>query len=56
MSDRPAPTVPMSEDLLEMVDAQLDYGDARAAWIREAVRDRLVREGAIDPSDAPAEN
>lgn len=26
---------------VEQIDAQLEYGDSRSAWIRRAVRDRL---------------
>lgn len=44
MSSRNTPTVPMDDDLLDAIDSQLDYGDSRAAWIREAVRQRLERE------------
>jgi metal-responsive CopG/Arc/MetJ family transcriptional regulator len=35
----------MSDDLINEIDGRLDYGDSRAAWIREACRQRLEREG-----------
>lgn len=44
MSGRTAPTVPMPDDLLDEITERLDYGDSRAAWIREACRQRLERE------------
>lgn len=43
-------TVPMSEDLDEAIKGQLEYGDSRAEWIREAIRQRLEREG-VDVSE-----
>lgn len=45
-SSRNTPTVPMDDELLEEIDSQLDYGDSRAAWIREACEQRLEREQA----------
>ena len=48
MSQRNDPTVPMSDDLLERIDRELQYGDSRAEWIRQAIRDRLEREGEDD--------
>lgn len=44
MENRKDVTVPMPGDLVEEIDDQLGYGDSRAAWIREAVRQRLERE------------
>lgn len=35
------PTVSMSADMLERIESELEYGDTRAEWIREAVRQRL---------------
>lgn len=34
-------TVPMPEQMVEEINEQLEYGDSRAAWIREAVRAEL---------------
>jgi len=59
MAERRTPTVPFPADLLEEVDSQLEYGDSRAAWIRDACRDKLEREGtdvAEATTDAPAES
>ena len=44
MEDRKDVTVPMPGEMVEQIDAQLGYGDSRAAWVREAVRQRLERE------------
>ncbi|MDL0127107.1 hypothetical protein [Halobacterium salinarum] len=42
----------MSDELLESIDEQLDYGDSRAEWIREACRDRLNRD---EPDATPSQ-
>lgn len=34
-------TVSMPEDMVNEIDGRLEYGDSRAEWIREAVRERL---------------
>lgn len=39
--------VMLDPDTVERIDAQLDYGDSRSAWIRRAVRDRLQIDGAL---------
>jgi len=39
-------TVPMPEQMVEEINEHLEYGDSRAAWIREAVRAELDRGGA----------
>ena len=44
MKDRTDVTVPMPAALVDQVDEQLSYGDSRAEWIREAIRQRLERE------------
>lgn len=58
VSGRNTPTVPMSDDLLETIDERLEYGDSRAAWIREACRMRLEREddgsADCDATEQPA--
>ena len=41
----------MPDELLEQIQDELEYGDSRAAWIREACRQRLAREKGIDPED-----
>lgn len=46
MENRKDVTVPMPGDWVEQIDGQLGYGDSRAAWIREAVRQRLEQEGS----------
>lgn len=45
MEDRNDVTVPMPAELDDQIKSQLDYGDSRAEWIREAIRQRLEREG-----------
>ena len=37
-------TFSMDSELVEDVESQLDYGDTRSGWIRQAVRERLQRE------------
>jgi len=39
-------TVPMPERMVKEINEQLEYGDSRAAWIRDAVRGELDRGGA----------
>jgi len=49
MSDsdsRLSTTIP--EDLDERLEEILDYGDSKAAWVREAIRQRLRRECDTD--------
>lgn len=45
MEDRKDVTVPMPASLVDAVEGQLGYGDSRAGWIRDAVEQRLEREG-----------
>lgn len=44
MEDRKDVTVPMPGEMVEEIDEQLQYGDSRAGWIREAVCQRLEQE------------
>jgi len=37
-------TVTMPEELVDEIEDQLEYGDSRSGWIREAVEERLERE------------
>ena len=46
MEDRKDVTVPMPAELDEAIKQELEYGDSKAEWIREACRMRL--EGAFD--------
>lgn len=34
-------TVTMPEDLVDEIEDQLDYGDSRSEWIRQAIKERL---------------
>ena len=45
MAGRKDVTVPLPEDAVDEIDEKLTYGDSRAGWIREAVYQRLEREG-----------
>lgn len=45
MEDRKDLTVPMPAKLNDAIEGQLGYNDSKAAWIREACRQRLKREG-----------
>jgi hypothetical protein len=38
----------MSEELNSAVEKELEYGDSKAGWIREAIRMRLEAEGVDD--------
>lgn len=46
MDDRKDLTVPVPGELNDRIEAQLGYNDSKAAWIREAVRQRLEQEAA----------
>jgi len=50
MQERKDLTVPMESKLNERIEQQLGYNDSKAAWIRDAIRQRLEREG-IDVTD-----
>lgn len=45
MENRKDVTVPMPGDWVDAIDDQLEYGDSRSAWIRDAVQEKLRREG-----------
>ena len=45
MAGRKDVTVPLPEDAVDEIDETLSYGDSRAGWIREAVYQRLERDG-----------
>lgn len=44
MENRKDVTVPMPETWTTAIEQELSYGDSRAGWIREAVRQRLIQE------------
>lgn len=48
MEDRKDVTVSLPKNWADEIEGQLGYGDSRSAWIREAVRQRLAREGIIE--------
>lgn len=48
MEDRTDITVPLPGDLNDAIEAELEYGDAKAEWVREAIRQRLAAEDRID--------
>lgn len=37
-------TVPMDSELHEDIVEQLEYGDSKAGWIRQAAREKLARD------------
>lgn len=49
MENRKDVTVPMPGELVDEIDDELGYGDSRAAWIREACRQRLERDQESSP-------
>lgn len=53
MDDRKDVTVPMPGDMVDRIDGQLEYGDSRAGWIREAVEERLERLEAEEGNPSP---
>jgi len=56
MTDRKDVTVPMPGDMVDAIEDQLEYGDSRAGWIREAVEQRLEREESEgNPTTATAD-
>jgi len=44
MEDRQDVTVPMEQSMVDQIAGELDYGDSRAEWIRDAIRMRLEQE------------
>jgi len=53
MKDRKDLTVPVPGKMADAIEAELDWGDSRSAWIREAIRQRLESDGvAFDDEDA----
>lgn len=48
-------TVPMSEELDDLIIEQLGYGDSKSAAIREYIREGLRKDG-VDPARIPAED
>jgi metal-responsive CopG/Arc/MetJ family transcriptional regulator len=52
MDNRKDVTVSLPKAWVDEIDANLTYGDSRSAWIREAVRQRLEREGIVDEGNA----
>jgi len=53
MAEKKDVTVPMDEQLVDAIEEQLDYGDSRAEWIREAVRERLARDSGDGGNRTP---
>lgn len=45
-------TFRMSDELDQKVESQLDYGDSKSEYIREAVELRLHLEDELDTTDA----
>ena len=45
MEDKHEVTVPMPGELHDEIVENLEYGDSKAGWIREAIRMRLDHEG-----------
>jgi len=47
MKNRRDVTVSLPADWVDEINDQLEYGDSRSAWIREAVRLRLAEEDCL---------
>lgn len=61
MKNRKDLTVPVPGEVDELIEQELSYGDSKAGWVREAILQRLEREGVDverfregNPSDQPA--
>lgn len=52
MEDKHEVTVPMPGELHDEIVDNLEYGDSKAGWIREAIRLRLEHEGNGSRNDA----
>jgi hypothetical protein len=48
MENRRDVTVPMPASLVDDVESELEYGNSRAEWIREAIRMRLAEEQSVE--------
>lgn len=44
-------TAHVPEDWVDAIEAELDYGDHKSEWVREAIRRRLRDEGVMQPDD-----
>ena len=45
------PTFTMSQELIDEINSQLEYGDNRSAWVRDAIRLKLALLEEIDGLD-----
>jgi Arc/MetJ-type ribon-helix-helix transcriptional regulator len=46
MKDRKDITVPIPGELNDQIESELEYGDHKSEWVREAIRQRLDAEAA----------
>lgn len=53
MENRKDVTVPIPEEMNSAIEGQLEYGDSKAGWIREAIRQRLEAEEAAEGNSTP---
>jgi len=56
MENRKVVTVSLPAEWVSDIDGNLDYGDSRSAWIRDAVEQRLEREGYFDDEETDTPN
>lgn len=42
----------MSEELIEQINSELDYGDNRSAWVRDAIELKFEVLEALEESEA----
>jgi Arc/MetJ-type ribon-helix-helix transcriptional regulator len=42
----------VDDELVEEIESQLEYGDSKSDWIREAIRQRLAADTADDSDTA----
>lgn len=48
----PKPSFSMSEELIEQINSELDYGDNRSAWVRDAIELKFEVLEALEESEA----
>ena len=48
-------SISIPEDLKDEIDDQLEYGDSRSEWIREAIEERLERERGEENTETTAQ-
>ena len=45
MSEKDLIGVRVDEETMEIIESQLGYGDSKSGWVREAIEERIAKEG-----------